>query len=393
MKTAKITPSPLLVCSGGTTSRCAATGHWTLDLRKKYKQIDFDHNQKTVVVGGGISMAKLLDELRKYGRSFPTGLSSLPGVGYILTGGISPLSRSQGLAIDQIQQVKGIWGNGQIFTKNIPTNSSSLEDKIIWRGLCGAASFLGIVTELTLKTQVLTPIEIWQSLATKEQLVDAIKQAENWPNSMSLQWIWGERILVYVVVKSNCQKTNKDLTYFKKKFPCYNTIQISKVQGLYEMPPFGLPFKKQPQYKQHSEVISLLSPEWGSTSTDLIKSLSRLISNRPNPDCLIASQQLGGVSSQTSKLATSFIHRNSIWKPWINASWQAGNLTERDKSLKWLEEVWQTFEPNCPAVHAAQMHQHLPWHKKETKLAFGDWLPGLQDLKSQYDPNGILPAL
>ena len=30
------------LCGGGTTSRCAATGHWTLDFRKKYKEIKFD---------------------------------------------------------------------------------------------------------------------------------------------------------------------------------------------------------------------------------------------------------------------------------------------------------------------------------------------------------------
>ena len=36
-------------------------------------------------------------------------------MGYILTGGISPLSRSKGLAIDQIIEIKGFWGNGKEF--------------------------------------------------------------------------------------------------------------------------------------------------------------------------------------------------------------------------------------------------------------------------------------
>ncbi len=383
-----------MVCSGGTSSRCTAHNHWTLDLRKKYQQINFDLINKTVEVGGGISMASLLNELKKYERSFPTGLSGLPGIGYILTGGISPLSRSQGLAIDQVLEIKGVWGNGYPFKITKPTNLSNSKDELTWKGLCGAAPFLGIVTNLTLKTQILTPLEIWQSLITKEQLIEAIQQAEEWPNSMSLQWIWGDIIKVYIVIKNDVKETNQDLRKFKKEFPSYQSLQVSKVLGLHDIPRFRLyASEKKSTYKFHSEVLGLLGPEWGENSIELIKTLEELMSNRPNPYCYIASQQLGGFSSQISKSKTSFIHRNAIWKPWITASWQAGNQEERARSLKWLEEGWQTLSSCCPGVHAAQMHQHLPWHLKGIKSAFEDWLPGLKDLKSQYDPQGILPQL
>ena len=43
IKTGKLTPKPLMICSGGTSSRCTANGHWTLDLRRNYQQIDFDN--------------------------------------------------------------------------------------------------------------------------------------------------------------------------------------------------------------------------------------------------------------------------------------------------------------------------------------------------------------
>ena len=38
-------------------------------------------------------MKDLMNYLEKHNRTFPTGLSKLPGAGYILTGGISPMSR------------------------------------------------------------------------------------------------------------------------------------------------------------------------------------------------------------------------------------------------------------------------------------------------------------
>ena len=57
LRRAEINPKPLMVCSGGTSSRCTATGHWTLDLRGKYQTFNFDHFNRTVEVGAGITMA------------------------------------------------------------------------------------------------------------------------------------------------------------------------------------------------------------------------------------------------------------------------------------------------------------------------------------------------
>ncbi len=394
LKTSKIKPKPLMVCSGGTSTRCAAQGHWTLDLRKYYQNIDFDVVNNTVEIGAGVNMSSLLKVLAKHGRSFPTGLSGLPGLGYILTGGISPLSRSQGLAIDQVLEITGVWGNGEPFNISKPTKASTSESRLTWRGLCGAAPFLGIITNIKLKTQPLRKLKVWQAFLQKEQLIEFIQKAESWPNNISLQWIWGDQIKIYGVLLPDSNQKNALFEDIQKEFPISESLQISEVLGLQEIPEFSLKSSnKQHQYKIYSEVVGLLGPSWGDNCNELIKSLADLISRRPNKDCYIASQQLGGASSQIKPISTSFIHRHAIWKPWINAAWQAGNHLERQRSLNWLQEVWKRLEPECPGIHLAQMHQHLPWHQKETKSAFEGWLPGLKELKHRYDPQGILPRL
>ena len=394
MRTGKLIPKPLLVCSGGTYTRCAANGHWTLDLRSNYQQIHFDASNGKVHMGAGATMKSLLIELSQYNRTFPTGLSGLPGIGYILTGGISPLSRSQGLAIDQILAIKGVWGNGKCFNISKPTKSSSSNEHLIWRGLCGAAPFLGIVTNITLKTYPLKPITVWEATIKKEQFSDVIIQAENATNEFSLQWIWGDQIQLYGIISNDLEDTNDALIKLKKDFGKDSFFKASKVLGLQNIPPFLLKVSnKTKKTKIHCEVVGLLGPAWRNDCDDLIEALDYLISIRPNKNCFIAAQQLGGVSSQISKSFTSFIHRKAIWKPWITASWEAGNSKDKERSLNWLNEAWKVLETNCPGVHLAQLHQHLPWHEEETKKAFDDWLPGLQNLKSQYDPQGILPRL
>ena len=49
LKNDNISPKPLLICSGGTSSRCAANDHWTLDLRKKFNFFDFNQNTNEVI--------------------------------------------------------------------------------------------------------------------------------------------------------------------------------------------------------------------------------------------------------------------------------------------------------------------------------------------------------
>ena len=76
-------------------------------------------------------MQDLIYELEKHGRSFPIGLSGNTGIGYILTGGISPLSSSQGLAIDQIVKICGFWGYGNQYELIQPNKSSSIDSDSI----------------------------------------------------------------------------------------------------------------------------------------------------------------------------------------------------------------------------------------------------------------------
>ena len=106
----------------------------------------------------------------------------------------------------------------------------------------------------------------------------------------------------------------------------------------------------------------------------------------------MASQQLGGITHLTD-LDTSFIHREAIWKPWINGAWDAYDQSKRKSTLKWMEEAWNNLEFLCPGVHLAQIHPHLPWHKRELSTAFKDWLPTLQEIKGIHDPRNLMPPL
>ena len=100
-------------------------------------------------------MGDLINHLQKHNRSFPSGLSKLPGAGYILTGGGSPLSRAYGLAIDNLESIKGFLGNGTFIS--LKKNQLNPEKQLIWEAIKGAAPFISITVSYTHLTLPTTP--------------------------------------------------------------------------------------------------------------------------------------------------------------------------------------------------------------------------------------------
>ena len=206
----------LCICSGGTTSSCAKNNHITIDLRKNYKQISYDKKTGVALIGGGVLMGDLLNFLEKFNRTFPIGLSKLPGIGYILTGGISPLSKRYRLAIDNLIHAKGFFGNGAPFSLDI--NNLNRKEIPIWEAVKGAAPFFSIITELAIQTFENFPIQVFEGFVDNKELKELITISEKFPENFSFQFIFSDKIYVYIVGEL---KTNEDKSSAKKYYSIF----------------------------------------------------------------------------------------------------------------------------------------------------------------------------
>ena len=382
----------ICVCSGGTTSSCAKNDIITLDLRRKYSHISFNKQNNIVKIGGGVLMKDLLNYLEKYGRLFPGGLSNLPGAGFILTGGISPMSRRYGLAIDNIEFLKGYLGNGSYFSMS----KDSLKEKEIkiWEGIKGAAPFFSIITEIGLKTFSSFPIILFEGFVNKKELIELIQISQSFPENFSFQWMLSENIYAYILaeIKTRDDKKHFDkyLNIFQnftslkyKKYKTFNHIKFfPKSLNLFELNP-----------NNHSEVISLLGENLENNIDEYVEILEEINQIKPNKSCYLASQQLGGNTKAKNSCNGYFVHRMSTWKPWIYTSWPKNNPEEKRKAINWMNKSWDKLKKFHPHVHLAQLHNHLNTHEDEVKLAFAKKLTDLKLLKNFYDPRGILPPL
>ena len=205
-------------------------------------------------------MGDLVNYLQKHNRSFPIGLSKLPGAGYILTGGVSPLSRAYGLAIDNIESIKGFLGNGKFIS--LKKNQINPEEQLIWEAIKGAAPFFSIITEIELKTIQSNPIKVIEGFVNLNELSEIIKLSEEFPENISLQWIYAQKIYIYIFaeLKNNLEdKRTEENLMLLDKFPTlekqfyenFNKINFfPKELNLYEL-----------NVNNHSEVISLLGED------------------------------------------------------------------------------------------------------------------------------------
>ena len=195
-------------------------------------------DKKHVEIEAGVTMGELSDFLKQHKRSFPIGLSGMTGMGYILTGGISPLSRSRGLAIDQIMEIKGFWGNGKEFHLLRP--NSQKESTFEWKALCGASIFFGIITKVKLKTQPLRPLLSWTANLSFSQLSECINQAESWPSSLSFQWIYGDAIFAHAIGEIINTDDESIMINLLERLPYSRNRKINKVNNMNSLPNLSL---------------------------------------------------------------------------------------------------------------------------------------------------------
>jgi len=383
----------LCICSGGTTSSCAKDNFITVDLRKNYNQIKFDKKTDIINIGGGVLMDDLQKYLDKFNRTFPIGLSTLPGIGYILTGGISPLSRRYGLAIDNVVSVKGFFGNGEYFSLNEEKIIEEKELKIM-EGIKGAAQFFSVITEIGLKTFKAHPIKVFEGFINKNELEELIIKSEEFPPNMSIQWIFSDQIYIYIVAEIKTEKDKILAEKYTVDFNKYSSLKIRDYKSFNNVRFFPKELNLfELNSNNHSEVISLLGNDLKNNTKDFIAALSEINISKPNSSCYVASQQLGCESNKKSNNSSFFIHRECSWKPWIYTSWVKDNYEDKNLALNWMNQSWNKLKRFFPYIHMAQLHNHLDSHNEEINLAFGNKLKNLKLLKKFYDPANILPPL
>ena len=385
----------LMVRSGGHSRFCAADGALVLDLSAHFTAIELDGDR--VRVQGGVGMGTLLRRLAPHRRMVPVGTHATPGFGLLLMGGIGHLSRSLGLTLDHIVALRGVRADGTPFVLE-----EHGQDAKAWMWLRGAAPFLGVVTEATLRTHERRPLEVSRSLHALDGLQSHLRDAEALPRSRSCSFVLGvppdrdqPALLRYSVAVAGTSGACSSAV---------DSVQVwcEQVKGLEDLPDFNMPrndgrLPEEPMVdpdrrRRLRSWIHAISVEAGQSEA-LATILRAAIQGAPNRLCRIDLQQLGGAVGDRPMCSSSYRGRQAAWSIVISGLWHPDQSATADAVKQWSDDLFDALAPISCHVYLVERHPGTNRYGRQLQLAYGEDLENLRELKRQWDPDQILPTL
>ncbi|KZR85350.1 6-hydroxy-D-nicotine oxidase [Synechococcus sp. MIT S9509] len=386
---------PLMVRSGGHSRFCAADGALVLDLSAHFTAIELEDHQ--VRVQAGVGMGALLQALSPHRCMLPVGTHATPGFGLLLMGGIGHLSRSLGLTLDSIVALRGVRADGTPFVLQ-----GEAQDPKSWRLLRGAAPFLAVITEATLRTHARRSLDVMRSLHALEKLQNHLQEAEVMPRSRSCSFVLGvppdskePSVLSYVVNVAE----DSDVS------PCEaDSVDVwrDRVMGLEDLPDFNMPlhdgsFPMEPaadtnRRRRLRSWIHAISVKPGQTET-LTSILTKAIQRAPNPLCRIDLQHIGGAVRDQAMHSSTYKGRDAEWSIVISGLWHPDDSLAGPLVRQWSDALFDALAPICCHVYLVERHPGTIRYGRQLQLAYAEDLALLREIKRRWDPDQILPTL
>ncbi len=169
------------------TIHVQATGHGThetitdglLISTRRLDGLRIDPSLRTASIGAGLRWRPVVDAAAPHGLAPITG--SAPGVGvvgFLLGGGVGPLSRSLGFGSDWVRSMRIVTGAGELVT------ASDTENADLFWALRGGKSGFGVVTEVTIELAEIPELYAGSLTFAAEHVDDVLRAWSRWTHDV-----------------------------------------------------------------------------------------------------------------------------------------------------------------------------------------------------------------
>lgn len=385
---------PVRVRSGGHNHAGYSTGNGIVLIDvSRMKKITINKKQQTAAVEAGMTGGELYRRLFANGFTQAGGTCSGVGIsGLILSGGMGPLARKQGLACDSLLSIDVVNANGQLLQA---TRNNAYKD-LFWASCGGGGNNFGIVTSITLKVYPADTV--------------------TWFN---IGWDWNQPVEKII---SQWQKFffNDDkrwyshLDLWSKKFPSQLHQYPVKVMGIFwgtpeearhELTPFlkiGQPaFQIIKTVNWHQAILELEDamkvyttdqPEYKSSGAFVMKNLppkaihvmTSELENASSPFLNIVFFSLGGATNEHATSDTAYFYRRAKSFAVYSTQW----LKTVD-ATKYIHEIDNMRIYLLPYTQGDYIGNQDTAIKNYLAAYYGDNVHQLRCIKRKYDPSNL----
>jgi hypothetical protein len=346
------------------------------------KSVTIDETARTATVGTGLTQKETVPALGQRGFVIPTGSEGGVGLGgVVLGGGFGLLTRSFGLASDNLLAAELVVADGPCSAKVVEATESTNAD-LLWACRGGGGGNFGIATSYTLQLHELSGVEYavarwtghddlaallrtWQRDApvADERLTSAL-EADSTAVELSAVMHGGSREELNDQLASLLAIGKPDVTYMNDPWPTiYKSVDRAP----------DLPF-----WKFYSQFVTRPFPE------EAIDLVVRYMANTPSPASNFFCSAFGGAVRNAPPGGSAFPHRDALfyWEP--GAAWDDPALNA--KALGWAADFWRALRPFGDGAYVNVPNApSLDWEHEY----YGDNRERLRQVKAKYDPENV----
>jgi len=364
------------VCDGGLM----------IDL-SQMRDVRADPGSRRARAGGGATWGDFDAETQLFGLATTGGLISNTGVaGLTLGGGIGWLSRSYGLACDNLTSVDVVTAGGERLTASEEENGD-----LFW-GLKGGGGNFGIATSFEFRVHPVGPLLFaGMTLHPLEGAREVLVRFRDFMASASDELAAlagfttspdGQPVLALIGVYNGDlaagEAALKPLRAFGR--PLLDTFASTPYREIQTLFDAGTPSGHRYYWK--SSFLDRLPEE----SFDLVIERTR---ERPSPQSKIFLEFLGGMTSRIAAESAVFAHRDSPFNLLVIGAWQDERQDELNRA--WARGTWQAMQPFASeGVYVNYLGTESDEGGNRIPAAYG---PGkyekLVALKKKYDPANL----
>lgn len=356
------------------------------------KGIKVDAQAKTVKVQAGCLLKEVDTATHEAaGMCVPSGIFGTTGTGGItLGGGLGNLTRSLGLAIDNLLEAEVVLADGRL------VKASSAENADLFWALRGGGGNFGVVVSFTFKMRPVHTVYagpmLWELDDAEEMFAWHHEFINKAPNELSGYFAFltvppfppfpGHLHLKKMCGVVWCYAGDMD-----KAEEVFKPIRAKKTPSLDFVGPLTVPTLNtlfDPLYPPgliwywKADFVKDLGAE-------AIKKHIEHAQQMPTRYCTMHMYNINGVASKVGRSETAWNYRDANYGMVIVGV--ADNVSDEEKVIEWAKHYWSDLHPY--SMGGAYINMIMDEGEDRVKASYGDNYKKLAQVKAKYDPGNL----